>query len=227
MSADNSADINQKPRHNSMKLVYLHGHGASTDSFNFIRSEIAGHAEICLEYDSKNGFSSNLAAMVGQLKGTTNIFFIAHSLGGLYALHLADQLGNRVVGAATMATPYGGSGSALALNFLSPQQIYKDIHPAAKPIAQGRKIDLRNRPWTAIVTTLGHSHLMMSANDGVVTRDSMRDRCGAQFVEVESNHFEVIQSRHSVNVIKAAISAVAQVARTQAAIEIVAEVAAG
>lgn len=201
-----------------MKLVYLHGHGASADSFNFIRSQVFGHADICLEYDSKNGFDANLAAMVDRLEGAADVFIVAHSLGGLYALHLADRLGDGVVGAVTMATPYGGSESALALNLFSPQQIYKDIHPGARPITNGRRIDLFNRPWTAIVTTLGHSNLMMAANDGVVTRDSMRDRRGALFVEVESNHYEVIQSRHSVKVIKTAISAVSKVGRAQAAI---------
>ena len=206
-----------------MKLVYLHGHGASADSFNFIRSQVVGHADICLEYDSKNGFDANIAAMVDRLKGAADVFIIAHSLGGLYALHLADRLGEGVIGAVTMATPYGGSGSALALNLFSPQQIYKDIHPGARPITHGRRIDLCKRPWTAIVTTLGHSHLMMAANDGVVTRDSMRDRRDAIFVEVESNHHEVIQSRHSVKVITTAISAVSQVERAQAAIQTIAE----
>lgn len=189
-----------------MKLVYLHGHGASSDSFNFIRSEINGHDEICLEYDSKNGFAANLLAMVERLKNTTDIFFVAHSLGGLYALHLADKLGDQVVGAVTMATPYGGSESALALNFFSPQQVYKDIHPAARPITQGRDIDLHgHQHWTAIVTTRGHSQLMAAANDGIVTIDSMRNRRGVKFIEVASSHHEVIQSRRSVDIIKAAL----------------------
>lgn len=196
-----------------MKLVYLHGHGASSDSFNFIRSEVVRHDDICLEYDSKNGFAANLAAMVAHLKDATDIFFVAHSLGGLYALHLADRLGQQVVGAVTMATPYGGSESALALNFFSPQQIYKDIHPAARPITQGLSIDLHGRNhWTAIVTTRGHSQLMAAANDGIVTNASMRNRRGAKFIEVESNHHEVTQSRHTVDIIKAALQAVEELA---------------
>ena len=192
-----------------MKLVYIHGHGASSDSFNFIRSEINGHDAICLEYDSTNGFAANLAAMAEQLKDASDVFFVAHSLGGLYALHLADKLGDRVAGAVTMATPYGGSEAAIALNFISPQQIYKDIHPVASPVMQGRNIDLHAlHNWTAIVTTKGHSHLMAPANDGVVTVDSMRNRRGVKFIEVESNHHEVTQSHHSVDIIKAALKEV-------------------
>jgi pimeloyl-ACP methyl ester carboxylesterase len=193
-----------------MKIVYLHGHGASGDSFNFIRSEINGHNHICLEYDSKHGFAANLEQMAAHLKDEPELFFIAHSLGGLYALHLADRLGDQVRGAVTMATPYGGSESALALNVFWPQQLYKDIHPTAAPITQGRAIDLRDHPhWTAIVTTRGHCQMMAAANDGIVTRDSMRNRRGVKFIDVDSNHHEVVQSRRSTDIIKAALAAVA------------------
>lgn len=192
-----------------MKLVFIHGHGASADSFNFIRSEIGGDA-LCLEYDSKHGFAANLAGMALQLQDESDLFFVAHSLGGLYALHLAGKLGDRVKGAVTMGTPYGGSESALWLNLSFPQQLYKDIHSSATPVTQGRDIKLHaSCVWTAIISTLGHSQMMSAANDGVVTLNSMRDRRGAQFIEVESNHHEVIQSRHSVEIIKATLREVA------------------
>lgn len=196
-----------------MKLIFIHGHGASADSFNFIRSEIAGHDAICLEYDSKYGFAANLAGMALQLHGESDLFFVAHSLGGLYALHLAGKLGERVKGAVTMGTPYGGSESALALNFFFPQQLYCDIHPTATPITQGREIKLHDAcNWTAIVTTKGHSNLMAAANDGVVTDNSMRDRRGAHFIEVESTHHESLLSRRSVEIIRAALSDVEEMA---------------
>lgn len=205
-----------------MKLVYLHGHGASSTSFNFIRSEIGGK-DMAIEYDSRHGFAANLGSMVSQLKNKPKLFFVAHSLGGLYALHLAHQLGDQVVGAVTMATPYAGSESALALNFFRPQQLYRDIHPTAKPITDARAIDLCGSckrmvacngvpgdscKWTAIVTTRGHSQLMSAANDGVVTMDSMLSRRGARFIEVDSNHHEIIQSRRSVEIIQAAVNEV-------------------
>lgn len=188
-----------------MYLVYIHGHGASKNSFNFIQSEVRGHKEIYLEYNSKDGFESNLSMMYRALKDVDEIFFIAHSMGGLYALHLADALGSKVVGAVTMATPYGGSVAALLLKamfMLDPQQIYADIHPHARPIVSGLAIDLSNHyHWVAIVTTGGHSHLMTTPNDGVVTHASMRNRKDVRFVDVCTTHSEVIQSRVSVTVI--------------------------
>lgn len=188
----------------NLKIVFIHGHGASSESFNFIRSQLA-HESIDIEYDSAHGFASNLAVMVDRLSDESHVFFIAHSLGGLYALHLADQMGARAIGAVTMATPYGGSEAALALNYIWPQQLYRDIHLTAAPITQARDIAPRAN-WTAIVSTKGHSQLMAAANDGVVTMDSMCARGDARAVKVHSTHHEIVLSRQSVEIIQAAIA---------------------
>lgn len=191
-----------------MKIALLHGHGASSASFNFIKSQLPGDY-IDIEYDSQDGFTPNLASMVEQLQDEPRVFFIAHSWGGQYAVHLADALGVRALGAVTMATPFGGSEVALALNMFSPQQIFKDLHSTSNPVTRGRDIRLNSRHWTSIVTTKGHSHFMAAANDGVVSRDSMYSRVGTRFIEVESTHNEILQSRQSVEIIRAAILEVA------------------
>lgn len=203
-----------------MVIVYIHGHGASADSFNFIRSQLKAKKELCLAYDSHKGFDPNLADMLFTLRDEQKIFFVVHSLGGVYARHLADKLGSRVLGAVSMGTPYGGSESAWLLNLFHPQQLYRDIHPSASPITQGLKIDLCkscNRKsddcsstcnWVAIVTTKGHSQLMLAANDGVVTQSSMRNVRGVRFVEIDSNHHEIVQSMKSVDVIRETIRSI-------------------
>jgi pimeloyl-ACP methyl ester carboxylesterase len=193
-----------------MKIAFIHGHGASSDSFNFIHSQLAGEFRGVewkrLEYDSNAGFANNLADMVAALQNEDEVFFICHSLGGLYALHLADRLGERCLGAVTIGTPYGGSESALWLDLLFPQRLFKDIHPGATPVTQGREIRLHDTcNWTAIITTRGHSNLMAAANDGVVSIDSMRKRSGVKFVEVHSTHHESLQSRYTVEIIQDAL----------------------
>jgi pimeloyl-ACP methyl ester carboxylesterase len=187
-----------------MTIVYIHGHGATPNSFNFLRENIKGDS-ISLEYDSTDGFAGNLARMFDEIKNFDRVFFIGHSLGGLYALHLAFALGERALGGVTMATPYGGSSAALMLSMMFPQQLYRDINPTAAPIIDGIKINLAGLPWTAIITMKGHSKFMATANDGVVTQVSMRARSGAKFVEVQSNHHEVTQSYASLSIIKDAI----------------------
>lgn len=197
-----------------MKLVFIHGHGATRDSWKWLMLMLGGYESITLSYDSQHGFAPNLDEMENALKDEREVFFIAHSWGGQYALHLADRMGDRCLGAVTMATPYGGCEAALALNIAlvlnlrAPNQLYVDAHPNAHPVTQGRAIELGGRHWTAIVTTKGHSNLMGAANDGVVTAASMRSRRGARFVEVESNHHEVVQSCRALEIIQAAIAEV-------------------
>ena len=112
-----------------MKLVYIHGASATSESFNYIRTHInADH--MALNYDSRNGFEKNLADMRYQLSNFNDIFFICHSLGGVYALHLADEIGDRVLGAVTLSTPYGGAEIAdVAKYFMPYSRLLKDIGP--------------------------------------------------------------------------------------------------
>jgi hypothetical protein len=64
-----------------MNLVYIHGASATSESFNYIRSKLG--AGIDINYDSRNGFENNLAEMKLSLMNTRDIFFVAHSLGGI------------------------------------------------------------------------------------------------------------------------------------------------
>jgi len=92
-----------------MIVVYIHGASATGESFNFIRHNLNYEHELVLEYDSKDGFMNNLEHMKRTLANEERVFFICHSLGGIYAVHLAHALADRVVGAVTLSTPYNGS----------------------------------------------------------------------------------------------------------------------
>ena len=193
-----------------MNLVYIHGNHATADSFNYIRSKLPGHNDILLEYDSSHGFYTNHAAMLERLDGFDDVFFVAHSLGGIHALHLADELGSRVIGGVTLSTPYGGSEAAEMVACLLPfSQVLKDIRPRSAPIVAGRDISL-SVPWTNLVSTSGSSPFMLAANDGVVTLGSMRNRSDIQLVDIECNHFEIVLNQKAVMVIEREIAAVLQ-----------------
>jgi pimeloyl-ACP methyl ester carboxylesterase len=188
-----------------MNIIYIHGNGASADSFNFIRSQLTEHNGILLEYDSTKGFYNNCKEMLETLEGVEDMFFVAHSLGGIYALHLANELPDRVLGAVTLSTPYGGSKEARLVKYVLPfNQVLRDIQPHSAPILEGNGFEILH-PWTNIVSTKGHSSLMAAANDGVVTQDSMRYRDDIALVDVGSNHYEILLSHDAVAIIKEAI----------------------
>jgi len=183
-----------------MKLVYIHGANATSESFNYIREHIG--QGLAINYDSRNGFEYNLEEMKMQLSNYKDIFFIAHSLGGIYALHLANYFPEQVLGAVTLSTPYGGAEVAdYAKYFLPFSRLMRDIGPSSWAFEQADKIKIQH-PWTNIVTVKGQSPFLLAHNDGVVTVDSQRHHADMELVEVDYNHYEVVLAEPVVKIIK-------------------------
>jgi pimeloyl-ACP methyl ester carboxylesterase len=183
-----------------MNLVYIHGANATSESFNYIRTKLGSGIDI--DYDSRNGFENNLKLMQMQLEDVDNIAFIAHSLGGIYALHLSHHLPTQVLGAVTLSTPYGGAEVAdYAQYFLPFSRLMRDIGPSSWAMREARKIKIQH-PWTNVVTVKGQSPFMHEPNDGVVTISSMKHIADMELVEVDYNHYEVVLSDKIVNIIQ-------------------------
>jgi pimeloyl-ACP methyl ester carboxylesterase len=183
-----------------MNLVYIHGASATSDSFNFIRSKLGKGIDI--NYDSRNGFKNNLAEIIEQLKDVQDMAFIAHSLGGIYALHVANAMPTQVVGAVTLSTPYGGAEVAEYAKFFLPfSRLMRDIGPNSWAFEQADKIKIQH-PWTNVVTVKGQSPFMLAHNDGVVTVDSQRHHADMELIDVDYNHYEVVLSDAVVRLVK-------------------------
>ena len=192
-----------------MKLVFIHGAGATPDSFNYIEPKLnKKYSRIYIEYESELGFMNNLNKMICSLTALNeDIFLISHSLGGVYSVLLTEYLGGLVKGGVSIATPFNGCESASMLNLLKPCKLYKDIGTYSEPISMSRRVVL-SVPWTQIVTTMGRSHWMNTENDGVVTRASMTHRNDMEFVEVDSGHYEVMLRNETINIINSKLSLV-------------------
>jgi len=183
-----------------LKLVYIHGANATSESFNYIQDQV-GHG-ITINYDSRNGFEYNLKVMQQELATTKDMIFIAHSLGGIYALHLANSMPGQVLGAVTLSTPYGGAEVAeYAQYFLPFSRLMRDIGPSSWVMRQADRIKIQH-PWCNIVTVRGHSPFMLSSNDGVVTIASQKHHVDMELVEVDYNHYEVVLSDTVIAIIK-------------------------
>jgi pimeloyl-ACP methyl ester carboxylesterase len=183
-----------------MTLVYIHGASATSESFNYIRSKLGSGIDI--NYDSRNGFENNLEDMKAQLKDSKNIAFVAHSLGGIYSLHLANAMPEKVLGAVTLSTPYGGAEVAEFAKFFLPfSRLMRDIGPSSWVMKQAGQIKIQH-PWTNVVTLRGQSPFIPEANDGVVSIASQRHHSDMELVEVEYNHYEVVLSDQVVDIIK-------------------------
>jgi pimeloyl-ACP methyl ester carboxylesterase len=189
-----------------MLTIYIHGATATAQSFNYIRNSVKG-PDLLLEYDSENGFQNNLAAMSKSIAEYPNqaLFFIGHSLGGIYALSLAEIFAQRVLGGITISTPYGGSEVAPFLKYFVPfNKLLKEIGPTSPPIVHAAEIIL-SVPWCNIVTTRGNSPWISMPNDGVVTVESQRKHLGFDYIDVAANHYEVLMDPETVFIVQARI----------------------
>ena len=185
-------------------IVYIHGASATAESFTHIRHyvrDVFDEPEMVLEYKSDHGFDNNLLNMKGELDDEERLFFISHSLGGIYSLYLADYYKETTHGGVSLSTPYGGSKEAdFARYFLPFNQLMKDSGAIHGPIVKSRKIPAPPN-WTQIVTTAGQSPWIYQPNDGVVTLESMRYRKDFELIEMPLNHYEVVISDKVVEII--------------------------
>ena len=156
-------------------IVYIHGASATSESFTHIRQFVRDHTEepdVVLEYHSSDGFDYNLNQMKGQLDEAERLFFISHSLGGIYALYLANYYKETTCGGVSLSTPYGGSAEAdFARYFLPFNRLMRDIGALRGPLFESRYLPAPPN-WTQIVTTQGQSPWIVDPNDGVVTLKS-------------------------------------------------------
>jgi pimeloyl-ACP methyl ester carboxylesterase len=187
-----------------MNLVYIHGANATSESFNHIRTRLGKGLD--LNYDSRDGFEHNLSAMQQSLAGVKQCFFIAHSLGGIYALHLSHHLPTQVLGAVTLSTPYGGAEVAdYAQYFLPFSRLMRDIGPSSWAMREAAKIKVQH-PWCNVVTVQGRSPFIVVANDGVVSIQSQRHHADMELIDVDYNHYEVVLAEPVIEIIRERIN---------------------
>lgn len=188
-----------------MKIIYIHGATASERSFAFIQKSIKAKDPLYLNYDKDSKASDNLARMIDILDHTDGPFsIVAHSLGGIYAVHLQHEFG-AVKNVVSLATPFNGSEIATWGSVLNPHYtLFKDITPRSSFIAESRKKPITCN-WTQVVTTTGDVPWLQGANDGIVTRTSMTCRDDVEYTEVDRNHYEIVMSKRVVDIIKKSV----------------------
>lgn len=116
------------------------------------------------------------------------------------------MLSNKVLGAVTISTPYGGAEVADYAKYFFPfNRLIRDVGPHSNPMKEVDTIKITH-PWLQIVTTKGESPWIHVANDGVVTVKSQQHREDMEFVDIHTNHYEVVMSPQVVEIIKERIS---------------------
>jgi pimeloyl-ACP methyl ester carboxylesterase len=148
--------------------------------------------------------------MKQRLSSVNQCFFIAHSLGGIYALHLSHHLPDNILGAVTLSTPYGGAEVAdYAQYFLPFSRLMRDIGPSSWAMREASKIKVQH-PWTNVVTLTGRSPFIIVPNDGVVSIQSQRHHEDMELIDVDYNHYEVVLAESVIEIIRKRIKTTAK-----------------
>lgn len=188
-----------------MSVLFVHGAWASKNTFNYVKSKLPDGKIIYGEYDINNENVYDIIQRINKIisdEPKHSVSVIAHSMGGLIALAL-DQ--NYVKNIVTAASPISG----LHMGFFMEQYLASRC-PSMREIFSHSTF-IRNlhqkhyiNPITCLATTKGFNFTMTKKNDGVVTYESQTQWLpnGAQKIDIEANHHEVVMSDKFVGVCK-------------------------
>lgn len=189
-------------------VILLHGANASARCWNYIAQSIAVRV-VTIEYSSANSFRSNLESITEEVSAIEgDLIFIGHSLGGIYAVHLAEIFSSRTRALASISTPYGGIEVAGMIRLLYPAtKLFKDVLPTSKPITGAVKI-LQTIPVPAlqIITTRGSAPWFPYPNDGVVSIKSQSAAENIVTATLDTNHYEVLLHPGTLEILQGFLS---------------------
>jgi len=172
-------------------VVYIHGLGQTHRSFNYLLTLLPEHDHKVIDYDSQQPLSESIEQVRKHLpKG--ELILVGHSLGGVISTIIAadDERIRRLV---TISSPLAGSKMASTLRWLPGSlPIMSDIVPRGKYIVRAGNLML-TIPTLSIISTGGHLPAQSEPNDGVVSIESQKGLQFGKKVEVNTNHFEILQ----------------------------------
>lgn len=192
-------------------LVFIHGSGQSSISWNFYNVFLPEHRSLHIEYDVRDDIflvRNRIKNQILKFESKQSITIVAHSYGCLVSALLLNSLPN-VECFIAISPPWGGSQTArwLSKAFRS-NSLFKNTTPNSVVLEQIREIET-HIPVHNIITTGGANPLAglgeESANDGMVTVRS-QEMCPDSFYNqthkrIGLSHSEVLLSMDIVEYI--------------------------
>jgi pimeloyl-ACP methyl ester carboxylesterase len=183
------------------KVVYIHGAFSSGVSFQRIMEALPKHEMITPQYDVKQSLGDIIDAVNDLIiELDSDVHIVSHSLGGIVGVGVA-HINDRVKSVLTMSTPFGGSRLANTLRWFNTHELYRSL-ASNNPILTAISRKPLECDLKSIITTVGNNPMMFEKNDGVVSLKSQTALQYGEKVAIPLNHFEVLLSNETVNLVK-------------------------
>lgn len=185
-------------------IVYLHGFASSSKIFNHLKAQLPKHKITSIDYTSNLSVEDIFNQAKEQLP-TEEVVLVCHSLGGIIGNLLCTRNApSNIIKLVTISTPFGGSPTANLMRWFYPSlKILSDLSPTSKIIKEiSGKQSKPDCDFLSIISTGGHMPYIASSNDGVITLESQRKSKAKSVLEIEANHFEIVQDPKTIDEIK-------------------------
>ncbi len=185
------------------KVVYIHGLNSSCKIFNHLMSCMPDHEKILINYQSSAPIEESYNTIIKKIPKNQDVSIIGHSLGGILATLISSR--NESIDISeivTISTPFGGSDHARLLKWLYPSfKVFADITPRSPII---KEIQLANNfpKMISLISVGGSLNVMSGKNDGVVSVESQKVSPAAKKIDIDSNHFEILQDEKTIKEVK-------------------------
>jgi uncharacterized alpha/beta hydrolase family protein len=191
------------------EIWYIHGANCSPLSFNRIIDKLPKHKFEFISYNSKMSLDEILHHTWNELPEKNQIDLVGHSLGGVISILIAHESkfpeANKKINirnVVTISSPLGGSIHANILKYIYPEyKILKGISTKSEFIEGLLRLGIAC-PTLSLVSISGNLPTIKEKNDGVVTISSQKAIKGPKYVEINANHFEILQSDETIKEIK-------------------------
>jgi pimeloyl-ACP methyl ester carboxylesterase len=179
-------------------LIFVHGAFSTPLAFNYFKHHFRDHPQLSFTYDwntPTHKVGQDLYQFVVDCSSTQSVILCGHSLGGNVALHSLPHFDQTtrvdMQHVFTYGSPFGGSHHAALIRLFSPQPVFTHIRPLSADIVKLPEITRNRSNITSFITTRGPTS---NTSDGVVTVASQMRLTTPQYIEVATNHMEVLMS---------------------------------
>lgn len=184
-----------------MEILYVHGAGASAQSFHWLREQVPMSPKF-FTYPVDDPIAWSIRRLEKRIDIGKPLILLGHSLGGVMATACANL--PNVQKLITINAPFGGVRFAALLSMFTSEQLIRDLNYHSPLLTMVRSVSIA-KPHLAIVGTSGLP-FFAEDNDGALTVASQTAMPNVTYKLLPLNHFEVLLSTEVANLIKTFIN---------------------